>query len=448
MEDVLEDLDTYADCLTSISSSIKCLAKDLEVWDVEEVQTSRGLQDQTVYQYWTGVIRDKFPKAEMSLLNRLGKCNWERYKRVRHEQAINEQKECAEITERDSSGMRPTDATSTWKDSGLGSSVPGTSSYAASSASFFSARAKRSHAALPPLSERAKKGEPFLCVACHRTVEYRRTHAWKWVTLSFLCQPWLTLARRHIFRDLQPYVCFIDDCPYDIKTFSDIKIWTDHLGREHGFAPEWQQQRCPICCETTASGYTAVSTHFARHMEEIALRVLWSSVDSTAEADESSPGTASTGSQGALDEADESFSGLASTGSQGALDEADVQARFDSTSSQRSTPLVGVMDSIPTYKLRLKYLIRSLRDLFPPENSGLPENHDFHIKVVHFCKSTLYYRFLILGVASEWVLHVLYSEVLATGEFLRKRFICNDTSIVSWGANVIAGGEGWASLEG
>lgn len=79
-----------------------------------------------------------------------------------------------------------------------------------------------------------------------------------------------------------PYVCIFHDCPYSNMPFKNRAVWTDHLGLDHGFAPEWEAQFCQLCLEPTARGREAVSIHLARHMEEIALAALPRAVNSDA----------------------------------------------------------------------------------------------------------------------------------------------------------------------
>lgn len=59
-------------------------------------------------------------------------------------------------------------------------------------------------------------------------------------------------------------------------------MWTDHLELEHGFGPSWDAIECPLCLESTKSGKSAVSIHFARHLEDIAIVSLSRDVESDA----------------------------------------------------------------------------------------------------------------------------------------------------------------------
>jgi hypothetical protein len=85
--------------------------------------------------------------------------------------------------------------------------------------------------------------------------------------------------------DLRPYTCFFANCAFVDNPFSDRQLWVGHLEIEHGFGPTWESIQCPLCLDHTESGKGAVLTHFARHMEDIALAALPRGVDSDVESD-------------------------------------------------------------------------------------------------------------------------------------------------------------------
>jgi hypothetical protein len=85
--------------------------------------------------------------------------------------------------------------------------------------------------------------------------------------------------------DLRPYTCFFANCAFVDNPFSNRQLWVGHLEIEHGFGPTWEGIQCPLCLEHTENGKGAVLTHFARHMEDIALAALPRGVDSDVESD-------------------------------------------------------------------------------------------------------------------------------------------------------------------
>jgi hypothetical protein len=86
--------------------------------------------------------------------------------------------------------------------------------------------------------------------------------------------------RKHLFADLQPYVCPWDQCLGNTTTFRSRNAWVNHLGQEHTLASHWNGLACPRCLESVGDGLGAVSVHIARHLEDIALAAIPRNVDS------------------------------------------------------------------------------------------------------------------------------------------------------------------------
>ncbi len=111
---------------------------------------------------------------------------------------------------------------------------------------------------IPPLSDEAKKGAPFPCLACGGWVRITNNSDWK-------C---------HLYADLEPYACLEPQCSQATWCFSNRNNWISHLALDHRYQPAWDAVTCPLCFETTEKGKLAVTTHLARHLEEISLSAL------------------------------------------------------------------------------------------------------------------------------------------------------------------------------
>ena len=83
----------------------------------------------------------------------------------------------------------------------------------------------------------------------------------------------LTNNRKHIYDDLQPYVCIFDDCNFNNIEFIDRKTWIGHLRTEHRLGTSDKDYSCPLCLELVSPG-TMVYTHISKHLEEISLAAL------------------------------------------------------------------------------------------------------------------------------------------------------------------------------
>ncbi|KAJ8114276.1 hypothetical protein OPT61_g3797 [Boeremia exigua] len=218
-----QSIKTYTDCLIDLGSALDYPA--LEPYQ-EGAPGLVTLELRSADDYHTALIRAKFPQAEISLLQHLGQASWSRYQRMQKEREVNAYGEVTLI-----SNEKSQIAKSEFKDSGIGTSLPqATSAYAETVVSFMTSISGGQRVNIPPLPTEAKAGLPF-------------------------------------------------------KPFVSRQLWGDHLEIEHGFGPKWHGIECPLCCETTPDGKSAILIHFSRHMEDIALASLPRDVESEVDSD-------------------------------------------------------------------------------------------------------------------------------------------------------------------
>ena len=131
-------------------------------------------------------VRDKFPNAPGRLVERLGEANWQRHHVVRAK--MYKKRLVSEDKEGTLAEFQPK---SVFHDSGLGTTVTASSSYAASMAShtsFLSSVAEREEGSLrvPPTPVEISAGKPFTCFICgHTQSKLKNRVDWKYVfTLS------------------------------------------------------------------------------------------------------------------------------------------------------------------------------------------------------------------------------------------------------------------------
>jgi hypothetical protein len=107
-------------------------------------------------------------------------------------------------------------------------------------------------------------------------------------SVRFIYLPMLTLMdRRHVFSDLEPYVCVMAECKFSHVPFSEKSTWIQHLKLEHDFPGVSKQIPCSLCQERIGSGGIA---HFARHLEEVSLTVIPTNTESDDESDGNTEG--------------------------------------------------------------------------------------------------------------------------------------------------------------
>ncbi|UPX16282.1 uncharacterized protein EKO05_0006691 [Ascochyta rabiei] len=263
----VKEITIYVQCLIDLGTALQCPAVADEH---DDHATFRLLEERTANDYHAGLISIKYPRADTLLVEQLGQISWARFLRMQHERE-------KITTERDQLQERLiADATkslvsiSEFQDSGLGTSLPTTtSSYAESTVSFMTSISGGERVRIPPLPAEGKTGAPFDCTACGRSV--RATNNLEW--------------RKHLYTDLQPYTCFYTGCPFNKTPFASRQLWSDHLELGHKLGSAWEAVKCPLCLHYTGNGRSTVLTHFARHMEDIALIALPLTIDSDADSD-------------------------------------------------------------------------------------------------------------------------------------------------------------------
>ena len=173
IDEVLEDLKVGIRCLIDLIPSILWPAEDPE--HGEKVPLISFLKERTAHQYYVDLISKQFPKADTNLIERLGQANWARFKRGQAEREANVEMETININ-LSGSVCSP----SKFRDLGLGSSAPARTTYAQSIVSSLSSHMDGSRSRTPPLSENAKKGEPFSCDACGRSIRVKSDREWRY----------------------------------------------------------------------------------------------------------------------------------------------------------------------------------------------------------------------------------------------------------------------------
>ncbi|KAK7997457.1 elongation factor 1-beta [Apiospora arundinis] len=208
-------------------------------------------------------VRWRYPRCETALADRLGKANWDRVLRHREVVSENSRSELTVATPETSipAKQAPSQvASTTFRDSALGSSA---TEYAETMVSYRAGQGDSIR--VPPLPDGAREGKPFSCIGCGLTVNVKTKSAWK----------------KHLFLDLQPYICLYDGCDFNRTPFPTKTQWECHVNLEHGQSQSTATpSECPICQENASDWQTNTNVHLARHLEEIALTVLPTNLDS------------------------------------------------------------------------------------------------------------------------------------------------------------------------
>ncbi|KAJ4326715.1 hypothetical protein N0V84_002830 [Fusarium piperis] len=252
IHELAEDLKTDVDCLIELDQMLRDPATDPEP---EMAEVNFSVSSWKPQQVFVDKIENRFPGVDKLLSVSLGIVNCERFLRCQTERNTNQ------VNADQAGQLAEINEGSKFHDSGLGSSLNPTSSYAETIMSYGDGnRSIR----IPRLSEQAKNGEPFSCIACGRSVTMATNSQWK----------------RHLYLDLQPYVCLDTSCRLSNSTFPNRVNWLQHLALDHGMEPKWEQIKCPLCGDKTGPGKMAITAHLGRHLEEISLSALPTGPDS------------------------------------------------------------------------------------------------------------------------------------------------------------------------
>jgi hypothetical protein len=130
-------------------------------------------------------IRDKYRKAPIALVERLGEANWQRFVRIRGKKQEVEGQDQDPEGEEMPFGFRSTFVPTDFHDSGIGTSVTfghSASRSVASHTSFLSSQsdARKGRLAVPPTPAEVRDGHPFICSICNQKLTTIRNRTeWK-----------------------------------------------------------------------------------------------------------------------------------------------------------------------------------------------------------------------------------------------------------------------------
>ncbi|KAK8028448.1 hypothetical protein PG991_005504 [Apiospora marii] len=275
LDEIAEDLVTDTQCLMDLGSRFQ--EEHVGPVNVEPAVSAAQLVTWDPSMNFVDRVRWRYPQCEVAVAERLGKANWARVLRHRETVSENTRPELVMLSTTNPVPAKPAPsqvASTTFHDSALGSSVPSvpldvpgldnaTTEYAETMVSYRAGQGDSVR--VPPLPDGAREGKPFGCVGCGMNVTMKAKSAWK----------------KHLFLDLKPYICLEGGCTFDGLPFETKAQWKDHLSLEHGyFNSSMATSACPVCQEDISNSQTTVNVHLARHLEEIALTVLPTNLDS------------------------------------------------------------------------------------------------------------------------------------------------------------------------
>ena len=297
LQQIFHDIEHIITCLYKISVTVRNPTPHDRYIKVHEIDTS------FFEPYDIQHVKGRYPKAPEYLAVRIGKAISRRRQYFKYRElhgakiAQNLDAENTETTlsETTASGYnkKPTSQRSeTASISGMTET-----SYATSAGSL-----RGNSARMPSMPKAAANGQYFECPYCYMIDSVKDTHAW----------------RKHIYMDLEPYICTFDGCLIGSETYDSRRKWFDHEVQMH--RSSWtctihcqrtflsgdefiaylrqaypgevtsdqapgllkmhakkvakdSQTTCPLC-SVSVSGLTRIRKHLAHHLEGLALFAL------------------------------------------------------------------------------------------------------------------------------------------------------------------------------
>ena len=113
------------------------------------------------------------------------------------------------------------------------------------------------------------------------------------------CYTWPDHSREHLYRDLQPYTCIFEDCPFNNTVLQEREPLIRHLESAHPNVTE-ESQTCVFCFDIIGTDKGLFPTHCIRHLEEISVAALPRATEFDAESDTSEDDISSSGREGQI----------------------------------------------------------------------------------------------------------------------------------------------------
>ena len=197
-------------------------------------------------------VRNKFPNADNIIIQRLGHAITQRRRylkyRERHHAKLSTGIEGVQDIARTESALSETIATEF-----AGQYIDLEDNSGVSQTSYAPSLLEGGSITIPPPPKESAAGKPFKCPYCFLLIDINGTRSWT----------------RHIFRDIQPYVCTFLDCRTPNRLYENRREWSIHISAKHPV----EGPICPLCNSNLASS-KQFESHVARHLEELALFAL------------------------------------------------------------------------------------------------------------------------------------------------------------------------------
>lgn len=366
------DLGTMLSSLTAINDDLFDLISSLETIPTSQPRGHRAphsIEADAVNASHTDTVylinvRDKFPKANELLLHTLAKLNWTRHELIRKISQGDEIEDPDFLF--DSAETAKVSGYQTMSKHNPCAILPSSNLSTGDNSSFGNTTIAEDLGRTrypPPPVELGPDIAPFECTICHRILDgCASTLDWRFVKIYFprpsklqslkptrilldlsLTLYWLySVRRKHIIKDIRPYICSFTECKSGKVLYHSRKAWMNHEFSCHRNSRDWvcvqdcgiifesedifyshlkdghhipvkdveilaqkccrqkspplgQKTTCPLCLKEIPESRRSLQRHIGKHMEEIALTALPPEVYQTGNSTEESDSERSSG---------------------------------------------------------------------------------------------------------------------------------------------------------
>ena len=275
IEELQESLATNINCLFQMSMLVRKPAQ-------HDVYLGSKRADVAAFEPFDyNHVREKYPKADDALAKRLGKAITRRRKylkyRERHATKLRQGISKVDPGARDFQHANERESMTLGTQSILSDTIvtdfeqrnidfdDKSSNTGISQTSYAPTLLSGGNVAIPRPPKTSLGGVPFECPYCFYVITVDGTRSWN----------------KHVFQDLQPYICISPTCTTPDKLYSTRHEWLHHSKMVHpavmmddGTPKERKGvATCPLCKEEIEFG-KPIDRHLARHLQELALFIL------------------------------------------------------------------------------------------------------------------------------------------------------------------------------
>jgi hypothetical protein len=127
----------------------------------------------------------------------------------------------------------------------------------------------------PPFPRAAHNKEIFECPICFRLLSNLTRARWRYVYKpEYVADDAKLIYRRHVWRDLHPYLCTVDGCDTADRIYQSRHAWFEHEVETHYSDTEANLSTSCVLCGDRLTSFARLRKHMGNHQQRLALFAL------------------------------------------------------------------------------------------------------------------------------------------------------------------------------